>query len=222
MREVRSLDNAKCTILIPTFNRPDYVHRILDYYNKNQISYEIIVGDSSTEENKFINKKIIDLYPSLKIKYFDNFSQSVNLIIKISNLLNLIKTQYCVICADDDFIIPSAIEEAIYFLENHRDYVAAAGLYTSFKTEIIANNKKKIQWSMIYLTKSNNSRSLISRLVFNFANYTPTFYHVHQTNVLRFAFNKTLECVDDIRFTELLTSMLTVMHGKIKHLNILF
>ena len=46
------------TIIIPTYNRPKYLERILSYYNGFKENYNIIVADSSLNENKEINKKM--------------------------------------------------------------------------------------------------------------------------------------------------------------------
>jgi len=53
--------NYGCTIIIPTYNRPDYLRRILSYYNEYGRDYNIIVADSSSDENKKMNKETISL-----------------------------------------------------------------------------------------------------------------------------------------------------------------
>ena len=44
--------NYGCTIIIPTYNRSDYLRRILSYYNE-------YVADSSSDETKKMNKETI-------------------------------------------------------------------------------------------------------------------------------------------------------------------
>jgi len=49
---------SKCTIIIPTYNRPRYLKRILSYYDNHGRAFNIVVADSSSNENKEINKKM--------------------------------------------------------------------------------------------------------------------------------------------------------------------
>ncbi|MBA7581945.1 hypothetical protein ES708_23862 [subsurface metagenome] len=52
MKENNTKMNNLCTIIIPTYNRPDRLKRLLDYYNKYGKNFNIIVADSSSKENK--------------------------------------------------------------------------------------------------------------------------------------------------------------------------
>ena len=45
------------TILIPTYNRPGYLKRMLGYYNDFGVVYNIIVADGSSDEIKMVNKE---------------------------------------------------------------------------------------------------------------------------------------------------------------------
>ena len=41
-----------CTIVIPTYNRPAYLRRILRYYDRTGIPLSVIVADSSPDKIK--------------------------------------------------------------------------------------------------------------------------------------------------------------------------
>src|SRR3989344_5702184 len=103
--------NNKVDLFIPTFNRPQFLKRILDYYNSYNVDFNIIIVDSSNQKNKKINKRSISLYPHLKIKYFDKISGNMNFHIKFGDMVKYAKSKYCVFCPDDDFIIPNGINE---------------------------------------------------------------------------------------------------------------
>ncbi len=55
------------TLVIPTYNRPQFLQRILEYYNNCKVHFKIIVVDSSTPLNKKLNKKISAFLPKLDI-----------------------------------------------------------------------------------------------------------------------------------------------------------
>ena len=103
-----------CTILIPTY-RPRYLKRILSYYNEHGRDFSIIVADSSSNENKVLNSKNILSLPNNNILYLKYPTDVEPFCEKIPDALKYIKTKYCVICADDDFMIPNAIKESINF-----------------------------------------------------------------------------------------------------------
>jgi len=215
---------SKCTIIIPTYNRPKYLKRILSYYNGFEENYNIIVADSSSNENKEINKKNVLLFSDLNVQYLDNYSSKINPSHKLKDALNYVNTKYTVFCADDDFIIPNAIKESIDFLENNEDFSVAQGNYISFYLGNEDKREVKIRWrSSPYLDKSITFPEAESRLAFHLSNYQlTTFYAVHRTELLKMIFKDAVKFTDDDRFGELLPSMLTLIYGKIKQMEVLY
>lgn len=53
------------TIIIPTYNRPKYLERILSYYNGFEENYNIIVADSSLNNNEEATNKWILMHEKL-------------------------------------------------------------------------------------------------------------------------------------------------------------
>lgn len=99
------------TIIIPTHNRPDRLKRLLDYYNKYGKNFNIIVADSSSNENKMLNSKNILLLSNNNLLHLKYPTDIELLSEKMPNASKYIKTKYCVYCADDDFIIPNEINQ---------------------------------------------------------------------------------------------------------------
>ena len=210
------------TILIPTYNRPNYLRRLLSYYNKFGENYNMIIADSSSNENKKINKNIISKFSKLNIFYIDKYSPTVKGHQKFLDAINQVKTKYSVFCADDDFITPNGINQSVDFLEKNPDFSCAHGHYISFyfKTDIIGG--KKIYYQPIYPCRSVSFVSAKKRLVFHFSSYYPTFYTVHRTDLLKMIFKETIKFTDDGRFGELLPSLLTLIYGKMKKLDVFY
>ena len=209
------------TILIPTFNRPDYLRRILSYYNDYKIAHNIIVADSSSDENKQINNKTISSLPSINISYLDEYPSEINPYNKIINALENVNTKYCVFCADADFITPNGIKQSVDFLEHNPDFAVAHGYYISFHLENTENGQQFFSKSM-YSRESITFPDAKERLTHHLSNYYPTFYAVHKVDMLQMVFKETLKFADDYRFGELLLSMLVLLYGKLKCLDILY
>ena len=214
--------NYGCTILIPTYNRSDYLRRILSYYNEYAGNYNIIVADSSSDENKKQNEKIISSFSSIDISYID-YPSEINPYYKIADALNHVTTKYCVFCADDDFVTPNGIDQSTDFLEKNPDFTVAHGYYISFYLKTDKRKNQHFCWDPIYPYKSITSPDAKYRLTEHFSNYSvPTFYAVHKTDFLKMIFKETTEFTDDYRFGELLPSILALIYGKMKRLDVLY
>lgn len=213
---------SKCTIIIPTFNRPRYLKRILSYYDNYARDFNIIVADSSSNENKMINRKIISSLSNIDIQYLEKYSGRINLLSKLYSSLSYIKTKYSVFCADDDFITPNGINQSIDFLESNKDFTCAHGYYISFCLEADKKEEQQFYWKPIYPYNSIICTDAKARLLFLFSSYYQTFYAVHRTDFSKMVFKENCEFADDERFGELLTSMLDLIYGKMKKLDVLY
>jgi len=222
MKENNTKINNLCTILIPTYNRPDRLKRLLDYYNKYGKNFNIIVADSSTDENKLQNKKNISTFSNLDILYLDQYSSKINPYHKFANMVNYVEKKYCVFCADDDFITPNGINKSVEFLENNPDFSCAHGHYICFYLKFDRVKKQQFCWTPSYPNKSINFSTAKSRFNFHFSNYYPTFYAVHRTDLLKMIFKDAVEYANDGQFGELLPSMLDLIYGKMKKLDVLY
>ncbi len=229
------------TILILTYNRPDYLKRILSYYSDYQIAYNIIVADSSSDENKQLNRGAISSFSNINISHINNYPSETNPYGKLAHALNYVDTKYCVLCADDDFITPNGINQSVDFLEHNPDFTVAHGRYISFRLES-DGTEERFCWKPIYLPpgiktyrkpadtlRRLNTESSIAfadaeeRLRYHLSNYfMPTVYAVHRTDFLKLIVEEAVKFTSDYQFAELLCSMLTLIHGKMKCLDVLY
>lgn len=211
------------TILIPTYNRPNRLRRLLDYYNKYGKNFNIIVADSSSNENKLLNSKNILSLSNNNLLHLKYPTDIVCLYEKIPDASKYIKTKYCVSCADDDFIISNAIIKSISFLENNPDFSCVQGRYIAFYLKGNSLPAKKFIYTPLYANyESNIFKNAKDRLFSNFVNYMHTVYSLHRTDLFKMIYNENSKYVDDFYFGELLPSMLDLIYGKAKKLDILF
>ena len=212
---------TNCTILIPTKDRTSYLRRILTYYSDQNTKFDIIVGDSSTEDNKKINKQTVQNLKNLKIKYIDNYpSSNFQAYFKFSDMANLVKTKYTVFCADDDFITLKGIKESIKFLEKNKEFSTAQGYYINFES----NKKGKFKWYPGYDYNSITFQDPISRAQYLLANYSaPVSYAVFKSKTLKKVYKEFKDSkVNPLFFGELLPAVLTLIEGKLKKLDVLY
>lgn len=207
----------KVTVIIPTFNRYPYLFRLLNFYKSYNFPTKILILDSSTNvlpQDRFreflLNSRIV--YQRINAGFAE----------KISSGLNNISTPYSLICADDDFIVPSGIKTCVSFLENKPDFVSAHGMGIAVYLKDAEGGKQQF-----YCELSNNHPSIIfederDRLISLFKDYTPTFYGVYNTGFLKMAFEEIAKYTKIYLFVEILLSMLTAIYGKIEFLDVLY
>src|SRR5258708_4532905 len=167
----KRISTNKIDIIIPTYNRTNFLKRILDYYLPYGKDFNFIIADSSSRLNKSRNKKLIQAYSDLSILYLDKFSQDLQQHLKFAKIVKYAKSKYCVFCADDDFIVPNSIKECVDFLKKNPDYAAAHGTYIGFHIFQTLWGKK-FAWKYRSTHHSLYSPTATQRLEDHLSNYT--------------------------------------------------
>ena len=125
------------SLLIPTLNRPAFINRLLNYYSHNYFEGNILIGDSSKDNNLTKNINTIKSFEK-KLNIFHYHYPNHNPAQAYSKLLNEVNTDYVAIVMDDDYLVPKSINKCINYLENHKDYSSANGI----GIKIYINNDK--------------------------------------------------------------------------------
>ncbi|MHC4214781.1 MAG: TIGR00180 family glycosyltransferase [Planctomycetota bacterium] len=207
----------RCTIIIPTHNRPEHLRRILSHYNEYGNDYRIIVADSSSDQNKNSNKKYICTFSDMDILHLSNYPSEIYFYDKMADAASHADGKYCVVCPDDDFVTPNGINSSIHFLENNPDFSIAHGDYLCFWLQADGAGQFQFCSRPIYPHRSLAFDDTRQRLEFHFSNYLPTQYAVHRTSFLKMALSEASKFTDDLQFGELLPSMLALIYGKMQH-----
>lgn len=66
--------NHELTLIIPTFGRPQFLTRLLDYLRQQRFTHEIAVADSSPSEAAESNRHLIaqqNAFAKIRYAYFD-------------------------------------------------------------------------------------------------------------------------------------------------------
>ena len=113
------------TLIIPTKNRNFHLKNLLNYYSKTKVVFTILILDSSTGQFKVKNKKIVKNFKNLKIlhKLIKGKPHEV-----VKKNIKFIKSKYCCLSGDDDYLYIDNIKKIIFFLERNKFYVGAGGI----------------------------------------------------------------------------------------------
>jgi glycosyltransferase domain-containing protein len=203
----------KLSIVLPTQNRPFYLSRALKFYSEESLPYEIHIVDSSEADKKKDVLKIVKGSPLNTI--FHDYEYGVSANIKFENTLQAIESEYILMIADDDFVMPMAIFECVEFLSNNKDYSVAHGRSYRFS---IGNNKRiKVKnYKQDKLDMDCPERRLIAHL----NDWSTSAYSVQKTKNLRDIVGTYKKFNDDIRSMELYWYAANVIRGKVAKLDI--
>ena len=194
-----------------------------------------MIADSSSEPGLSTNRKIVDsLVEGLRIQH-KQFSPKTSPDTKIATALSTVKSTYSVVCGDDDYVVPAAIEECAAFLDSNPDFDCAHGCVLGLYAVEPQDHGRIVGWRPL---DSNTPRSSIrlrrqtqttidapdasTRLRQHLLHYESTFYSVNRRTKLIRQMKLASDLTDDLFFGELLPSCLGVIQGKVKYLDILY
>ena len=169
----------KLTIVITTFNRYPYLLRLLKFLLLYSTPYKILILDSSTDIISDNNLREILTNERIRLCKYDP-----NILVndKKTKGVMLVETDYFVFCGDDDFVIPSSLNECIEFLDKRLDYSAAEGLFFSHGSYEIS---QKDGFIFNLLTPLNNKHREGENAFQRITNYFTYSSHYANMAVLR-------------------------------------
>ena len=209
----------KATVLIPTRNRYDYLKRILTYYTMYPPLFKIVMIDSSSDPIN--DSELLKLLRSNTIIYC-KYDPLISFQEKCFQGMKKVNTDYVLLCADDDFIVPKAIEECVLFLEQNLKYSIARGFYCSHHLRKNKKGGNEFVWLPDEIATSTVYDRPSERLRYHLSNYNLTFYAVHRTEIMKFIWEESAKYTSDMRFMEILPSALSLIYGKMKVLPVFY
>lgn len=199
------------TYVIPTFNRPAFLHRLLSYYAAVHCTAPILIADSSDTEAKVSNQASVAEFRdrlNVDLHYFD-----LGVIPKCRQILELVETPFAVFSADDDFLVPSTAHKCSQFLSENTDYGTCGGTALFGQAGLGKTIAARTYHS---LTDSSPVQRLKG---VSLGQYYCLFYAVHCTKRLKERFRTTEEFTNyesSRILPEVLLLQLMAMDGKIK------
>ena len=195
------------TILIPTFERPRHLRRLLSYYES--LSVHVLIGDSSLHPfpaGELPSNAMYFHYPEV------DFEE------KMIQFVANAETTYSVLCPDDDFLTPSGLARCLEFLKENPDYSSAQGRAISFLPQ------GRFAFHAIYLHAVDyaiDAETASERFCQMMSLYVQQFYAVQRTDTIRDAFGVSGGYLNTA-FSEVVLCAFGAMRGKHRVLPILY
>ena len=216
-----SFESAKeITIVIITFNRYNFLKRLLKFYDNYNEKFNFLILDSSSKE---LEKSLSDYIKRNNVQYY-RFDSNIFFIKKLAEGSKYIKTKYAVCCADDDFLIPYGILKSKEYLDKNPNYSSAQGLYFNHLSYNKINILRRFSLSPIYSGgRSSEEESASERIIAYLEGLTyPSLYAVYRTKLFQEIWSETNKYVSDWSFSELFPCALSYAHGKMKVLPVFY
>jgi glycosyltransferase domain-containing protein len=201
--------------------RYPFLKRLMKFYESYQSDVRLLVLDSSPEDPDDDELKILLSRDNVNWKKYDSSIFFAN---KISEGSKHIETEYAVLCADDDFQIPTALTECVDFLKNNQDYASVHGLYFHH-TNAEEADKNGFSIGPLYQNGSSSEQELaedrINAYLSGESVYYP-MYAVHSKELFQRIWVETTHFVSDWGLSELFPCALSFIYGKMKVLPVFY
>lgn len=213
------------TIVMVTYNRPGYVKRQLRFFQMLGLRHSLLILDGSGPDAQKANAETIRGVEGLQIIH-KQFPHEMNQTLRIKEGMRSVHTPYAVIIADDDFLLPSAIEPCLQFLEKHTDYSSCSGTAPCLFVRHIPLGVSLLAMLQFLGNDYSNSYSdvakrLIAHDVATEMGQPPLYYSLKRTSVVREAFEFGSQTTQ-YGAMERVYNSLTLLRGKHKVLNVPF
>ena len=211
----------RITLVIPTYNRYPFLLRLLRFYETYGFPVKILILDSSSDSLE--DAELLKFLEHPQIVH-QKFPADIFFARKLSEGLKKVFTYFSVLCADDDYIIPTGLEPCMNFLQEHPDYAMSQGFYVNHFLRKDLHGRPVFFWSPLYIAHRTIDNSCpIERFRFSLENFAGSiFYAVYRTEDLQLIWEQTATHVWDWGLSETLPMALGFLLGKLKILPVFY
>jgi glycosyltransferase domain-containing protein len=192
------------TVVIPTYNRPAELRRLLTYFARSDNRLPVLVLDSSVDPARSANEEFCRRNPQVRYRSFDPavvFYQKLQ-----AGVAEMVETLCVCLCADDDIVIPQVLRKAAEAIVADASVGVAHGYYAHFKLG------KSVRITNLGYIDGVADQVPFRRIAKGFLNYEATLYGVHKTSVMQSILTEAANA-PNLFTAEILTTALTLGHG---------
>ena len=202
------------TLIIPTYNRPVELSRLLVYLVRHSVRFPVLVLDSSEPGTQEVNRAAL---AKLELRArFEALDPETAPWEKFRRGSDLVETEFCALCADDDLVLPDSLGPLVDFLVRHPDHCVVHGWYFTFHYDVRFGIT-----ASVYRGASLDQADPVDRLFALFRDYEAVTYAVYRTAVMRSVLGD-LQGVNSMLAKELLGGALSVARGKTARLPVFY
>ena len=204
----------RLSVVVPSVaGREVFFERALHHLAACSVRWPVFVTDHSRPGEEAVLAEVAARYPALDVRLIRH-PPEMHFLERLARCADAAQTDYVVLHADDDFMMPATIETSIAFLDGHPGFGACKGRTALFA---VADGGQVSVGRSDGRTRAEETPA--ARVVQHVANFTPTLYAVHRRGVFVESCLRTLEVTTNVTFWQYLASCITVARGKLKTLD---
>jgi glycosyltransferase domain-containing protein len=205
------------TLLLPSVStRASYLKFSLEHLRGCKVHVPILLSDHSEPEQRGVIEQLVGQFPELDVRILHH-TRSLHFLERLNECAGAAETDYVVVHADDDFMLPDALSQCVQFLELHPDHVACQGRTFFLSVELPNIGRPSPHRSM-----SRQESTVEDRIGNHCRNFTATLYAVTRRDAFIRANESALSHTDNVIFWQYLSSCLLLAAGKLRTLDVLY
>lgn len=206
------------TLLLPTVaHRIEFLRSTLDFLAVAMKGVRVVISDhTDAGGDQGAVARLASRYSALEIQV-ERHAPSLHFLQRLCACARATSTPFVAVHADDDFMLPSAVDDATAFLGRYPDYVACQGRTFFLKLRRPRSCAPKINRSM---TRAEEDTT--SRIASQCTNFTPTLYALTRREAFLEANEAALSYTSNVVFWQYLSSCNLLAKGKLRVLDSLY
>lgn len=121
------------TLVITTFNRPQYLFRLLNYIARDLPVGSVRIIDGSLEPWRGENRDVVADFAEVMPLTLEQIEPGIDILDHHRHAYGCAETPFMTFCHDDNFCVPATIRESIRFLRANPGYVTCSGLIAGLR-----------------------------------------------------------------------------------------
>jgi len=208
---------SRLSIIVPSVaGRARFFATALRHLAACAVRWPILVSDHSSAEHESVLSGVAARFPELDSRLLRH-PPAMHFLERLARCAEATHTDYVVLHADDDFMMPASMESCIDFLDANPDFAACQGRMAAFRIPAPG----RVQVDKID-GRTRAEAHAPDRIVAHLANFTPTLYAIHRREVFVDACLRTLRFTENVTFWQYLGSCVALLRGKLKTLEGLY
>ncbi|MGH6689838.1 MAG: TIGR00180 family glycosyltransferase [Gammaproteobacteria bacterium] len=216
-------DDKAFSLIIPTYEGTPFLRRCLDHLKSVQYLGHVVLADDSTGEHREFVESCASRYPELWIDVH-LYEHRTRFLDKLCQSMERIRARLVMLCGQDDFVVPSAVERVARALDADAGLACARGRIARFYIrgrDSGGANGVAVEFAR-YPMRAYREVRAVERVVGHIRAYSSTLYSVHRRPLLIESFRRTEAATNNVIFMQYLSSCITAAQGRIECVDALF
>jgi glycosyltransferase domain-containing protein len=217
-------DAAAFALIIPTYEGAPFLRRCLDHLRSLGHPGHVVLADDSSGAHREFVESCPARYPELTLEVH-SYPHGTQFLDKLCQSLDRVRARFVMLCGQDDFVVPAALERLAATLDADAGLACARGRVARFrihrKEGAGGGDRVGIEF-LEHPMRAYRDAHAVDRVLAHLRSYSSTLYSVHRRAGLIESFRRTAAATRNVVFMQYLSSCITAAQGRIECVDTLF